>query len=62
MNHVQNYQLPLENTPDKTAKIVFTLSVRYIGECSDDSVSDISFQGNINGNTFSTGFGNRNNQ
>ena len=62
MNHVKSYEVPLENTPDKMAKIIFTLNVRYIGECSEDSVSDISFQGNINGNTLNTGFGNRYNQ
>lgn len=46
MNHSQNFEIPLENTPDKNAKICFTLSVRFLGECHDESAIDISFQAN----------------
>lgn len=46
MNHSQNFEVPLENTPDKNARIIFTLSVKFLGEVSDDSMADISFQGN----------------
>lgn len=48
MNHVQNFEVPLENTPDKNGKIFFMLSVRFLGECHDQSMNDISFQGNMN--------------
>lgn len=46
MNHSQNFEIPLENTPDKNAKICFTLSVKFLGECHDESAFDISFQAN----------------
>jgi hypothetical protein len=46
MNHSQNFELALENTPDKNGKIIFTLAVKFLGEAHDDSNADISFQAN----------------